>query len=308
VKFINASFIGLYGSQDMSAREVTIGLVQMSMVQDPEANLRKATRMIAEAAHLGAQVVCLPELFATPYFPQYDTGDGRTRESAYNEGIPGPTTETLSSAARRAQVVLIGGSIYERAGSRLFNTAAVFDEEGRMLGTYRKTHIPHDEDFYEQSYFDKGDTGFQVFETARGRIGTMICYDQWYPEAARCTALLGAEMVFYPTAIGTARGIEQEEGDWQQAWENVMRGHAIANGMVVAACNRVGVEDKMEFWGGSFVIDAFGRTLARGSKNEEIVLATVDLEHGENVRRGWRFFHNRRPECYREIVEKRRSD
>lgn len=289
----------------MSAREVTIGLVQMSMVQEPEANLRKAIGMISEAASRGAQIVCLPELFTTPYFPQYDTGGGRKKESAYNEGVPGPTTEALSKAAADAGVVLIGGSIYERAGPKLFNTAAVFDEGGRMLGIYRKTHIPHDEDFYEQSYFDPGDTGFRVFDTARGRIGPMICYDQWYPEAARCNALLGAEMVFYPTAIGTVRGIEQAEGDWQQAWENVMRGHAIANGMIVAACNRVGAEDKMEFWGGSFVIDAFGRTLARGSQKEEIVLATVDLEHGEEVRRGWRFFHNRRPECYREIVEKR---
>jgi agmatine deiminase len=289
----------------MGVREVTIGLIQMSMVREPEANLRKATRMIAEAAERGARLVCLPELFTTPYFPQYDTGDGRRRESSYNEGIPGPTTEALSQAAAKAHVVLVGGSIYERAGPKLFNTSAVFDEAGRMLGVYRKTHIPHDEDFYEQSYFDPGDTGFQVFPTAHGRIGPMICYDQWYPEAARCNALLGAEMVLYPTAIGTAAGIEQAEGDWQQAWENVMRGHAIANGMVVAACNRAGTEDRMEFWGGSFVIDAFGRTIARGSKEEEIVLATVDLEHGENVRSGWRFFHNRRPECYWEIVEKR---
>lgn len=288
----------------MSSRKVTIGLVQMSMVQEPEANLRKAVGMIVEAAGRGAQVVCLPELFTTPYFPQYDTVDGRERESVYNEGIPGPTTEALSKAAAEAGVVLIGGSIYERAGPKLFNTATVFDESGKMLGIYRKTHIPHDEDFYEQSYFDPGDTGFRVFGTSRGRIGPMICYDQWYPEAARCNALMGAEMVFYPTAIGTVRGIEQAEGDWQQAWENVMRGHAIANGMVVAACNRVGVEDEMEFWGGSFVIDAFGRTLARGSKEEEIVLATVDLEHGEDVLRGWRFFHNRRPECYGEIVKK----
>lgn len=275
------------------------------MVQEPGTNLRRATRMIEEAAGGGAQVVCLPELFATPYFPQYDTCEGREREKAYNESIPGPTTEALSRVAARAGVVLIGGSVYERAGPKLYNTSTVFDESGRMLGIYRKTHIPHDENFYEQSYFDRGNTGFQVFPTSYGRIGPMICYDQWYPEAARCNALLGAEMVFYPTAIGTVTGIEQTEGDWQQAWENVMRGHAIANGMVVAACNRAGTEDKMEFWGGSFVIDAFGKTLARGSKDEEIVLATVDLEHGENVRNGWRFFHNRRPECYCEIVENR---
>jgi agmatine deiminase len=289
----------------MSDRKVTIGLVQMSMSEEPKENLRKAIEMIAEASKMGAQVVCLPELFTTTYFPQYDTTGGRRKEQAPNEPVPGPTTEALSKAAARGGVVLIGGSIYERDGDRLYNTAPVFDESGRMLGRYRKTYIPHDEDFYEQSYFEPGDTGFQVYQTDRGRIGVMICYDQWYPEAARSNALQGAEMVFYPTAIGRVKGIEQVEGDWQQAWENVMRGHAIANGMVVAACNRAGTEDRMEFWGGSFVIDAFGRTLARGSKEEEIVLATVDLEHGENVRSGWRFFNNRRPECYWEIVEKR---
>ena len=172
----------------MSAREVTIGLVQMRVVQEPETNLRKAMRMIGEAAGKGAQIVCLPELFVTPYFPQYDTGADRRRESVYNESIPGPTAEALSAAARDAEVVLIGGSLYERSGTSLFNTTPVFDEEGTMLGIYRKTHIPHDEDFYEQSYFDRGDTGFQVFKTSRGRIAPLICYDQWYPEAARCAA------------------------------------------------------------------------------------------------------------------------
>ncbi len=287
----------------MNGRKVTIGLVQMSMSEDPEENLHKAVRMIGEASERGAQIVCLPELFTTTYFPQYDTVGGRRREHAPHEAVPGPTTEALSRAAARSQVVLVGGSIYEREGERFYNTAPVFDRSGRLIGRYRKTHIPHDEDFYEQSYFKGGDTGFQVYPTDQGRIGVMICYDQWYPEAARVNALLGAEMVFYPTAIGKVKDIEQWEGDWQQAWENVMRGHAIANGMVVAACNRVGVEDKMEFWGGSFVIDAFGKTLARGSDREEVVLATVDLEHGENIRKGWRFFPNRRPECYSQLVK-----
>jgi agmatine deiminase len=289
----------------MSAREVTIGLVQMSMSQDSEMNLRKAVKLIGEAADKGAQVVCLPELFVTPYFPQYDTGEGRGRESAYNETVPGPTTETLSKAAREYRITLIGGSLYERAEERLFNTAPVFDPQGGMMGIYRKTHIPHDEDFFEQSYFDPGDTGFRVFGTEHGRIGVMICYDQWFPEAARCNALLGAEMVLYPTAIGMVKDIDQWEGDWQQAWENVMRGHAIANGMIVAACNRVGTEDKMEFWGGSFIIDAFGKTITRGLADEGVVLATVDLDHGANVRKGWRFFPNRRPECYSEIIMRR---
>jgi predicted amidohydrolase len=287
----------------MSRHEVVIGLVQMSMSPQPEANLSKAVKMIGEAAERGAEIICLPELFLTTYFPQYDTSGERKRETAPHDTIPGKATEALSAAAQEHGVIVIGGSIYESAGDKLFNTAAVFDEQGTMLGKYRKTHIPHDEDFFEQSYFDRGDTGFRVFGTDKGRIGVMICYDQWFPEAARSNALLGADMVFYPTAIGTVRGIEQAEGDWHAAWENVMRGHAIANGMIVAACNRVGSEGDMEFWGGSFVIDAFGKTLARGSDREEIVLATVDLEHGEKVREGWRFFHNRRPECYSKIVD-----
>jgi predicted amidohydrolase len=287
----------------MSARKVTIGLVQMSMAAEPEDNLRKAAKMIGEAASKGAQVVCLPELFITLYFPQCDTGAVRRREDAPHDTIPGKATKVLSEAAGKNKVVLIGGSVYESSGNHMYNTAPVFDESGAMLGAYRKTHIPHDESFFEQSYFDRGDTGYKVFPTDRGRIGVMICYDQWYPEAARATALLGAEMVFYPTAIGTVKGVEQWEGDWQQAWENVMRGHAIANSMIVCACNRAGTEDQMDFWGGSFVIDAFGKTLARGSNREEIVTATVDLEHGENIRRGWGFFPNRRPETYGKLAE-----
>jgi agmatine deiminase len=290
--------------RQMSIRKVTIGLVQMSMAEEPQANIRKAVTMIAEASAKGADVVCLPELFSTKYFPQYDTVDGRHREQAPHEVVPGPITSELSKAAAEAKVVLIGGSIYEKDGTHFYNTAPVFDQSGRMLGRYRKTHIPHDENFYERSYFEPGDSGFQIYDTDRGRIGVMICYDQWFPEAARANALQGAEMVFYPTAIGTVSGIEQAEGDWQQAWENVMRGHAIANGMIVAACNRVGTEDKMKFWGGSFVIDAFGKTLVRGSEEEEIVLATVDLEHGQDVRKGWRFFPHRRPECYSQLVKK----
>lgn len=291
----------------MNAREIDIGLVQMSMVRDPEQNLRKAVEMIGMAARKGAQVICLPELFTTPYFPQYDIREGGGRQAVPRETVPGPITEALSEAAREARAIVIGGSLYEADGDHLFNTAPVLDLDGRMLGKYRKTHIPHDDYFHEQSFFEPGDTGFRVFATARGRIGVMICYDQWYPEAARCNALLGAELVFYPTAIGTVEGIEQEEGDWQQAWENVMRGHAIANGMVVAACNRVGTEDRIKFWGGSFVIDAFGKTLARGSREEEVVMATVDLEHGENVRRGWGFFPNRRPECYSILTRSNRG-
>ncbi|WP_400259825.1 nitrilase-related carbon-nitrogen hydrolase [Candidatus Methanomassiliicoccus intestinalis] len=282
----------------MSTNEAKLSLVQMKMVSEPSANLKKAVAMIAEAAAEGAEIVCLPELFSTPYFPQYDLDPGASKYKIPHDTVPGEISRVLSKAAADNQVILVGGSIFEEAEGHFFNTSLLFDQQGQTIGVYRKTHIPHDEKFFEQSYFEPGDTGFSVVATAKGKIGTLICYDQWFPEAARCNALLGADMVFYPTAIGTAQGIEQAEGDWQSAWENVMRGHAIANGMVVAACNRVGVEDTMTFWGGSFVIDAFGKTLVRGSAAEEIVSATINLEHGRDIKEGWRFFYNRRPQCY----------
>lgn len=276
----------------------------MAMSLDVESNLRKAVRMSEEAAALGARVVCLPELFTTPYFPREEDPERKGERGGLLNTIPGLVTEELSALALRTDMVVIGGSIYEAADEELFNTATVFDRDGRLIGIYRKTHIPHDEGFYEKHYFSPGNTGFKVLQTSVGRISPLICYDQWFPEAARSVALLGTEMVFYPTAIGNVRGIGQAEGDWQQAWENVMRGHAIANAMPLAAVNRVGTEGDTEFFGGSFVCDAFGKTLVRGGKDEEIVLAEVDLEHGPKVREGWRFFHNRRPECYGALTKR----
>lgn len=289
----------------MNTNNVVLGLVQMGMTSDPQTNLQKAAAMVKEAAEGGAQVVCLPELFTTPYFPQYELGSASDRENVPHDTVPGAAADALSTMARDNGVVLVGGSIYEKAGERFFNTALVHGRDGSLLGKYRKTHIPHDENFYEQNYFDRGDTGFQAIDTPHGRISPLICFDQWFPEAARACALEGAQMLFYPTAIGLSDNIEQWEGDWQQAWENVMRGHAIANSVVVAAVNRVGREDKMEFWGGSFVIDAFGKTVARAGNGEEIVLAKIDLEHGRQVREGWGFFRNRRPECYGRLTERR---
>ncbi|HUT26795.1 MAG TPA: carbon-nitrogen hydrolase [Methanomassiliicoccales archaeon] len=285
-------------------RILKVGLVQMAMSLDVEANLRKAISMSKEAADRGAQVVCLPELFTTLYFPREEDPEGNADRSAVLNTIPGMVTEELSRLAQDTGAIVIGGSIYEAADEGLYNTATVFEKDGRYLGKYRKTHIPHDEYFYEQHYFDAGDTGFQVFETSVGRLSVLICYDQWFPEAARSVALIGAEMIFYPTAIGTVLGIEQTEGDWQQAWENVMRGHAIANGTPVCAVNRVGIEGDSEFFGGSFICDAFGKTLARGGRGEEIVLADVDMDHGRKIREGWRFFHNRRPEHYGRLVQR----
>jgi agmatine deiminase len=285
-------------------RMLKVGLVQMSMSADVEANLGKALRMSEEAASAGADAVCLPELFTTPYFPREEDPEGRGERGGLMNTVPGHVTEQLAELARRTGTVIIGGSIYEGAEDGLYNTAVIMERDGRCLGKYRKTHIPHDECFYEQHYFKAGDTGFQVFDTSIGRLSVLICYDQWFPEAARAVALMGAEMTFYPTAIGTVRGIGQGEGDWQQAWEGVMRGHAIANAMPVCAVNRVGREGDTDFFGGSFVCDAFGRILARADRKEQVVLAEVDLDHGKRVMEGWRFFHNRRPECYGRLVQR----
>ncbi len=278
-----------------------IGLVQMSMSESKQENLDKAVRMIAEAAKKGASVVCLPELFNFPYFPQ----DEKFDVTGILETIPGPTTTTLSKAAKDNKVVLIGGSIYEKdeKSGKFYNTTPVFDETSKLLGKYRKIHIPHDPNFYEQNYFEPGNLGFQVFKTRNGKLGTLICYDQWFPEAARATVLVGAEILFYPTAIGTVKGVEQSEGNWQEAWENVQRGHAIANATIVCTVNRVGTEGKMNFWGGSFVINQFGKTLVRGSNKEEILITEIDLDLGKQVKEGWRFFYNRRPETYGKLVE-----
>jgi agmatine deiminase len=284
-------------------RTVTIGLAQMRMAPDPACNLMHALELVRDAGRQGAEIVCLPELFTAAYFAQYANPAGIEKADVPLDRIPGEAARQLSECARENAIILVAGSIYERAENGLFNSCMTFDQQGRMLGNYRKIHIPHDESFFEQHYFTPGDLGFKVYETDKGRIGTLICYDQWFPEAARTLALMGAEIVFYPTAIGHVRGMDQSEGDWQQAWENVMRGHAIANGMVVAAVNRVGNEDRMDFWGGSFVIDAFGKTLARAGSDAQIVLATVDLDHGRNVREGWRFFYNRRPDQYTKITE-----
>lgn len=279
-------------------KPVKIGLVQMAMSHDPEENLSKAVAMTRDAAAKGAQVICLPELFRTPYFPVVEHAD-----DAFVEPIPGRTTEVFSALAKELKIVLVAGSVYELAGKEKFNTAVVYSTDGSVLGTYRKMHIPHDPSFFEQNYFAAGDQGFKVFDTPFCKVAVLICYDQWFPEAARLVSLQGAQVIFYPTAIGTVEGIEQEEGNWQEAWENVQRGHAIANNVIVSAVNRVGKEGKSTFWGGSFVCNAFGKTLVRGSDKEEVLIAEVDLSHNEHVREGWRFFYNRRPETYTQLTK-----
>jgi len=276
--------------------ELTIGLVQMSMGDDREANISKAVTMVAEASRKGASMVCLPELFASPYFPQ------QRGARAPAEPVPGPTTRRLAEAARESKVTLVGGSLYEKApGGRFYNTSVVFDEGGRFLGRYRKVQVPQDESFYEKDYFSSGKT-YSVFKTTSADVGVLICFDQWYPEPARVNKLMGADVLFYPTAIGRVDGIEETEGDWKEAWEAVQRGHAISNSVIVAAVNRVGREGRMSFWGGSFVCDQFGRVLARADEREQVLLAKCDLGLGSRVEEGWGFLRNRKPRTYRRLT------
>jgi agmatine deiminase len=268
----------------------------MGMSDGRRENLIKAAKMIGEAAAQGAEIVCLPELFGLRYFPA-EMGS-RTKP----EVIPGPTTSLLSEAARRNSVVVIGGSVFERAGSKNYNTCVVFSEKGKALAKYRKVHLPQDEHYYEQSYFTPGGK-YSVAQTSHGRVGTLICFDQWYPEAARINRLMGAELLFYPTAIGWVRGIEPSEGDWKRAWEAVQVGHAISNSVVVCTVNRVGVEGETEFWGGSFVCDQFGKVLMRAGDEEGVFVSKCDLGLQGVVEEGWGFLCNRRKETYGLLTE-----
>lgn len=275
---------------------VVLGLIQMRCVRSREENINAALRSIADAAGRGAQIICLPELFLSPYFCQRNDDRGALETA---ESIPGPTTKALADAAKANGVVLVGGSLLERGNDgRFYNTAPVFSPNGDLLGTYRKTHIPEDPCYHEQHYFSPGDTGIRVFETPCARIAPLICYDQWFPEAARIAALKGAELIVYPTAIGLPAGGTPDEGDWRNAWETVQRGHAIANNIFVAAVNRAGREGALDFFGGSFVSDAFGNVIARAGKDEETVIAACDFATIGRIRDGWGFFRNRRPERY----------
>jgi agmatine deiminase len=275
--------------------QVKIGLVQMSMSPEREKNISKAVKMISRAADEGAGIVCLPELFDSMYFPQKEKGD------ASPETIPGPTTRSLAAGAKENRVVLVGGSIYEKAGTRSYNTTVIFDNLGKMIGKYRKIHIPQDPSFYEQNYFKSG-SAYTVLDTQVGKVGALICFDQWYPEPARVNKLLGAQMLFYPSAIGWVNGVDPVEGDWHEAWETVQRGHAIANSIIVATVNRVGVEKEMHFWGGSFVCDQFGKVLVRGKEAEQVLVASCDLNLANEVEKGWGFLRNRKQATYRELI------
>jgi N-carbamoylputrescine amidase len=279
-----------------TSHTVTVALVQMRCAEAKSANVETALGRIADAAARGAQIVCLPELFAGLYFCQSEDH----RQFAEAEPIPGPTSEVLSQAARRHGVALVASLFERRAPGLYHNTAVVFDADGRLVGRYRKMHIPDDPLYYEKFYFTPGDLGFCSFPTRYGRLGVCVCWDQWFPEAARLTALTGAEILFYPTAIGWLHAEKQAFGASQHsAWETMMRSHAIANGMFVAAVNRTGIEGGLEFWGASFVADPNGNVLARAShEGEETLVVECQLDQIDAVRTHWPFLRDRRIDAY----------
>jgi N-carbamoylputrescine amidase len=294
-----------------SLRTFKVGLIQMAAGDRPDENLEHAVSLIREAATRDAQVICLPELFRTQYFCQRE--DPEMFELA--EQIPGPTTECIAAIARESAAVVIVPVFERRAPGLYHNSAVVIDADGSISGVYRKMHIPDDPAYYEKYYFTPGDLGFRAFDTAVGRVGTLICWDQWYPEGARLTALRGAILIFYPTAIGWHPHEKKEHGKSQiDAWRTIQRSHAIANGIYVAAVNRVGHEKPatggpgIEFWGSSFVVDPFGVVIAEASSDkEEILITEVDMERLEDIRRNWPFLRDRRIEAYQGL-EKRFID
>ncbi|MGZ3621451.1 MAG: carbon-nitrogen hydrolase [Candidatus Binataceae bacterium] len=289
----------------MSSALLRIALVQMSCETEPRRNLDKALARIEEAAARGAKVICLQELFRSRYFCQSE----EARNFDLAEPIPGPSSEALSAAAAAHKVVVVG-SLFERRTEGIYhNTAVVLDADGRLAGRYRKMHIPDDPHYYEKFYFTPGDLDFTAHRTAYATVGALVCWDQWFPEAARLVALAGAQIVFYPTAIGWERGeVATVRRRQLQAWETVQRGHAIANGMFVAVVNRVGTEDSLEFWGNSFVADPFGEVIARaGASAEEILIADCDLSLIEETRRNWPFLRDRRIDAYGDLLRRFRS-
>ena len=274
----------------------------MSCSDQPDDNLAKAIERIRQAARQGARIICLQELFRSLYFCQSeDTACFRLAEP-----IPGPTTETLSQLAAELEVVLVVSLFEQRAAGLFHNTAVVIDVDGSLVGKYRKMHIPDDPLYYEKFYFTPGDMGFQTFQTHYAKIGVLVCWDQWFPEGARLTALGGAQILFYPTAIGWHLAeVTEERQAQQQAWETIQRSHAIANGVYVAAANRVGTEGGLQFWGASFVSDPFGRLVARASHDqEETLVVTCDLTRLDTVRQNWPFLRDRRIDAYTNLTKR----
>jgi len=297
----------------MKPEKFRVGLIQMSCTPEPDENLRSAVVKIGQAAKQDAQIISLPELFLTQYFCQ------REEHAFFDlaESIPGPTTEAISEAARKNKVVVVASVFERRAAGVYHNTAVVLDSDGVIRGIYRKMHIPDDPLYYEKFYFTPGDLGFKAFDTHFGRVGTLICWDQWYPEGARLTALQGASVLFYPTAIGWHPAEKEKYGATQcDSWQTIQRAHAIANGVYVAVVNRVGHENGnvrgnaasgpgLQFWGGSFFCDPSGKVLAQASHDkEEILIGEVDLRQLEETRRNWPFLRDRRVDAYGAITQR----
>ena len=286
----------------MENKKVKVGLIQMECVKDKQANLVKATEKIKQVAAEGAQIICLQELFASLYFCDVEDYDN----FALAEAIPGKTTDDFSKLAKELNVVIIASLFEKRAEGLYHNTVAVLDADGSYLGKYRKNHIPDDPAYYEKFYFTPGDLGYKVFKTKYACIGTLICWDQWYPEAARITALMGAEIIFYPTAIGWATSQTSEVNNEQyNAWQTIQRSHAIANGIHVVSVNRTGQEGEMNFWGGSFISNPFGTLLYEAShQNEEIHVQELNLTKTNEYRIHWPFLRDRRIDTYAPITER----
>jgi N-carbamoylputrescine amidase len=289
--------------------KVTLGLLQHACGWDPAANLRKTLLLAARAARRGANIICTQELFRSQYFCQAE----RHANFALAEPIPGPTTKAFQLVAKKYGVVIIASLFEKRASGLYHNTAVVIDADGTLLGVYRKMHIPDDPLYYEKFYFTPGDTGFRAWQTKFGRIGVLICWDQWYPEAARLTAMQGAEILFYPTAIGWHPSEKKEYGERQHgAWETIQRSHAVANGCFVASVNRIGHEvirgvggDGLEFWGQSFVAGTSGEMLAKASADkEEILIVPVDLAKVDTTRTHWPFLRDRRIDAYGNLTQR----
>ena len=289
----------------MDAGQISIGLVQMTCSDEPRLNLEKAAARTEEAVSRGARVVCLQELYRSHYPCQSE----EMKRFDLAEPIPGPTTETLGRLAAARKVAIIAPVFERRAPGVYHNAAVVLDEDGRIAGHYRKMHIPDDPGYYEKFYFTPGDLDFTAHRTRRASLGVLICWDQWFPEAARLTALAGAQILFYPTAIGWSPGTPAPvKTRMHQAWETIQRSHAIANGVFVAAVNRVGVEGNIEFWGSSFVCDPFGEMLAQASSStEETLVVECDLDRIEQVRRNWPFLRDRRIDAYHDLTRRFRS-
>jgi len=283
---------------------VKVGIIQMSCEASKAANNQKAIEKIKEAAQKGAQIICLQELFSSLYFCDVESYEN----FKLAESIPGETTEKLSELAKQLGVVIIASLFEKRAEGLYHNTTAVMDADGAYLGKYRKMHIPDDPSFYEKFYFTPGDLGYKVFKTKFANIGVLICWDQWYPEAARITSLMGAEMLFYPTAIGWATSQDEATNEEQyNAWQMIQRSHAVANGVPVISVNRVGLEQNgaMKFWGGSFVSNPFGTLLYKAShENEEIAVIDIDTEKSDSYRTHWPFLRDRRIDSYEPITKR----